>query len=104
MVKAECIWCGSPSKVGPQGMFYIHEKCLFEVDDMKDKFEFAKKYAVGQMPRTLANGDKQGYATFEKFLAACDDFNRRWENTTNLIKQLKNSQCFVTDSTPEAKK
>lgn len=27
----------------------------------------------------------------------CDDFNRRWENTTNLIKQLKNSQvCFVT--------
>lgn len=89
-MKAECWWCGDPEGIAKHGMIYLHPKCFNEITDMNDKIEYAVKYAKGEMPRVLANGDKQGYKSLEKFLIAIDDFSRRWENTEKLIKSLTN--------------
>lgn len=90
-MKAECWWCGDPEGIASHGMIYLHQKCFDKITDMNDKIEYAVKYAKGEMPRVLANGDKQGYASIEKFLVAMDDFHRRWENTTKLIASLTKS-------------
>ena len=87
-MKAECWYCGCPSGIAKHGMIYLHQKCFEEITDMNDKIEFAVKYAKGEMPRVLANGNRQGYESFERFLVAMDDFQRRWKNTTELIKKL----------------
>lgn len=88
-MKAWCIWCEMGSTKPRDGMLWIHEHCFLELDDVRNRIKMVEKYLRGEMPRILKNGDKRGYESVEKFLVAMDDFNRRWNNSMKLIKELR---------------
>jgi len=87
MPRAECIWCGEDKTAGR--MVHIHSDCFFDVDNMKSKIEYAKRYAEKQILGLSGQDIGTGHATFLDFLQACDDFSRRWANSMKLIQQLQ---------------
>jgi hypothetical protein len=91
-MKAECWWCGDPTGIAKHGMIYLHQKCFDEITDNNDNIEYCVKYAKGELPKFKENGDREGYESFTKFLISVQDFQRRWKNTTELIKKLSSNK------------
>ena len=89
-----CIWCETRTCKPPKGKFWIHEKCFFELDDVRNKIKTVEKYLKGELPRIKENGDMQGYESVEKFLVSMDDFNRRWTNLTKLIEKREHLELL----------
>jgi len=59
-----------------------------EAFDTHNKIKVAVKFAKGEMPKLLASGDKMGYQSFSNFLLELDDFNRRWNNSMELLNEV----------------
>jgi len=87
MSKRFCFWCQTGT-LRPNQMLSLHQDCFFKALDVRDKIDFAVKYAKGEMPKILENGDRRGYESFEKFLVAMDDFNRKWKNFEKIIEKM----------------
>lgn len=88
-MKAWCIWCqtGSlPNPLSEKEMVWIHTECFEQLMDIHNKIEQVTEYMKGTLPRLAENGNKIGYDSVEQFLVAMDDFNRRWKNTMNLLR------------------
>jgi hypothetical protein len=87
-MKAECWYCGNPQGIAKHGMIYLHQECFYEICDNNDNIEYCIKYAEGELPKYKENGDRIGYESFRNFLVSMQDFQKRWKNTTELIKKL----------------
>jgi len=87
-MKAQCIWCEDSDSQGPRGLYYIHQKCFFEISDMNSSIEYAMKYAKGELPKIKANGDQEGYDNFAKWLQAMSTFQKQWAGVAEKIKKL----------------
>lgn len=98
-MKAECWWCGDPTGIAKHGMIYLHKDCFEEITDVAGNIEYCVKYANGELPKFKANGDREGYENFTKFLTAMLDFQRRWKNTEALIKKLSHPEISVDEKT-----
>jgi len=84
-----------------EGMFWIHESCFQELMDVHNKIESVEKYMKGELPKLTKKGNRLGYESVERFLIAMDDFNRRWNNSMKLIREIRNGGSL---STPEGEK
>ena len=85
MTKAWCIWC-EMGPMPPHGYYWIHPECFETMHDIGSNIEMVEKYMKGEMPRILANGNRQGYESVERFLVEMEDFNRRSRNILKLFK------------------
>ena len=87
-MRAECFYCGNPTFIAKHGLIYLHKECFEEITDTQGQIEFCVKYVKGELPKFMANGDRIGYESFEKFLISMQDFQKRWKHTTKIIKML----------------
>ena len=94
-MKKWCIWCemGSMPK---DGYVWIHEECFERMHNIGSNIEMVEKYMRGEMPRILANGNRQGYESVERFLVEMEDFDRRSSNVRRLIKSFREGTPLET--------
>lgn len=98
MPKVECYYCGDPTFIAKHGMIYLHVKCFEEITDMNSQIEYCIKYAKGELPKFRENGDRIGYESFRQFLISMQDFQRRWKNSSELIKKLQQKKIVSVAS------
>lgn len=95
-MKSWCIWCEEgnypPAIKNKEPMVWIHADCFEKLLDTHDQIEMAVKYTQGLMPYLSESGHKVGYKNFEEFLLGCEEFNRKWNNTKELIKRIQNQE------------
>ncbi|UCD07128.1 MAG: hypothetical protein JSW41_04855 [Candidatus Aenigmatarchaeota archaeon] len=76
---AFCLWCETGDEDDLEdGMFSIHPSCFHKMSDAKDDIKSVKKRL------------DRGETTEEivRFIKRMEDFDRRWEGTENLLKEM----------------
>lgn len=75
-----CFWCepgNLPKNLREKGFVWIHLDCLQELMDFKDDIKSVQKILKGEKNETI-----------ESFLKRMQDFDKKWTNITNQLKEL----------------
>jgi len=86
-MKAWCVWCESPENSEPKnGYYWIHMSCAEKLMDIKSDLNNIQEILERKHRRNRENENE--LITVDKFIRDMEIFNRRWEGTMKIIKEL----------------
>ncbi len=78
MSKAWCIWCESGNGRPNDDFFWLHEDCFYKITDIMDDVKQVKKML----------DEHKSIDEIARFLERGEDFVRKWNNTSKIIKSF----------------
>lgn len=92
-MKAWCIWCESPQNSEPKnGYYWIHNDCANKLMDIKSNLDTILEILNGMHRRNKNNPQTEKVDLVIKYISDMQEFDRKWNNTMKLIKQIKHKE------------
>ena len=94
MPKKYCMWCetGTINPNAENPMVSLHLNCFYQITQIASDIETVTKYLKGEMPRLNKAGRRLGYESVEAFLISMQAFDRRWNNSMKLIREIRSKE------------
>ena len=76
-----CFWCQTgnvPKNLQNKGFVWIHLDCLMEINDFRQDTKAIQEIIKGKRNESIEN-----------YLERMQEFDRKWNNSMKLIKQLE---------------